>query len=61
VLLPLFPIVFPPQAYAADKNVPADDDLLDINAATVDQLKAVSGIGDAYPQKIMKWLRANAC
>jgi len=34
-----------PQASAADK--------LDINTATKDQLKALSGIGDAYSQKII--------
>jgi competence protein ComEA len=34
-----------PQAAAAEK--------LDINTATVDQLKALPGIGDAYSQKIV--------
>ena len=54
VLLPLFPIVLPPQAYAAGKNVPADADLLDINTATAEQLKALPGIGDAFSEKIIK-------
>ena len=54
VLLPLFPIVLPPHVYAADKNVPADADLLDINTATAEQLKALPGIGDAFSEKIIK-------
>jgi competence protein ComEA len=54
VLLPLFPIVLSPHASAADKNAPADTDLLDINTATAEQLKGLPGIGDAYSEKIIK-------
>jgi DNA uptake protein ComE-like DNA-binding protein len=54
LLLPLSPILLLPETYAADKNTPADADLLDINTATADQLKALPGIGDAYSEKIIK-------
>jgi len=39
-----------PQATTAK---PTTADLLDINSATLDQLKALPGIGDAYSQKIV--------
>jgi hypothetical protein len=49
-LVPLFPIGLIPHAYGGDKNAAADADLIDINAATVDQLKALPGIGDAHSE-----------
>lgn len=36
-------------AYAAEKSEP-----LDLNTATVDQLKALPGVGDAYSKKIIE-------
>lgn len=43
------------QKAVAKKTTPAKDaaGLLDINTATVDQLKALNGIGDAYSKKIV--------
>jgi hypothetical protein len=54
VLLSLLSIVLPLHADAAGKNVPAEAELLDINTATAEQLKALPGIGDAYSEKIIK-------
>ena len=53
VLLPLFPIL-PPDVNAAPQKEAVDADLLDINTATAEQLKALPGIGDAYSENIIK-------
>ena len=38
---------------SAAQAAPKAGDLVDINSATKDQLKALPGIGDAYSQKII--------
>ncbi len=52
-VLPAFALQTKPAAKADAKTMAASSDLVDINSATKDQLKALPGIGDAYSQKMI--------
>jgi DNA uptake protein ComE-like DNA-binding protein len=43
----------PKPAAAGTAATPATEELVDLNSATEDQLKALPGIGDAYSKKII--------
>jgi DNA uptake protein ComE-like DNA-binding protein len=49
--LPLFPMTV---TVSSAGQMAEKSDLLDINTATAEQLKALPGIGDAYSEKIIK-------
>ena len=54
VLLFAFPLVPLTVTNSSVAHAADNADLLDINTATADQLKTLSGIGDAYAEKIIK-------
>jgi competence protein ComEA len=54
VVLLTIPLLVIPVIDASVASAAEQDELLDINTATADQLKALPGIGDTYSEKIIK-------
>ena len=52
--LQLFPLAVTVSSAGPSRQQTDLPDLLDINTATAEQLKALPGIGDAYSEKIIK-------